>query len=80
MGDHPHPHGASRPPSLELVRLAPVQMALYEETFVAPVRRLNETLTDVLDVDSHPNRDPEEALATLKVAIDEFHQDTADWL
>lgn len=55
-------------------------MALYEETFVAPVRRLNETLTEVLDVDSHPDRDPEEALSTLRSAIDEFHQDTATWL
>lgn len=80
MGDPIHAHGAHRPASRGLVRLAPVQLALYEETFVAPVRRLNKTLTDVLDVDAHPDREPEEALATLKSAIDEFHHDAAHWL
>lgn len=57
-----------------------VQLALYEETFVAPVRRLNESLSDVLDVDAHPDRDPETALALVKDAVDRFAVDTDGWL
>lgn len=57
-----------------------VQLALYEETFVAPVRRLNASLTDVLDVDAHPGRDPETALALVKDAVDRFVVDADGWL
>lgn len=57
-----------------------VQLALYEETFVAPVRRLNDSLADVLDVDAHPDRDPETALAIVKNAVDRFAVDTDGWL
>jgi hypothetical protein len=57
-----------------------VQLALYEETFVEPVRRLNETLSDVLDPDAHPDRTPEAALALVKGAVERFAEDADGWL
>lgn len=57
-----------------------VQLALYEETFVAPVRRLNETLSDVLDADAHPDRTPDAALAIVKDAVERFAEDADGWL
>lgn len=59
---------------------ATVQLALYEETFVAPVRRLNETLSDVLDADAHPERTPDAALAIVKDAVERFAEDADGWL
>lgn len=54
--------------------------ATHEQTYIAPVRRLNTVLQDVLDVDANPDRGPEEALAVLKSAMDTFNDDTAGWL
>lgn len=56
------------------------QLALYEETFVEPVRRLNETLSDVLDPDADPDRTPGEALALVKDAVERFAEDADGWL
>jgi hypothetical protein len=52
----------------------------HEQTYIAPVRRLNTVLQDVLDVDANPDRGPEEALAVLKSAMDTFNDETAGWL
>lgn len=54
-------------------------LATYTEKFVAPVRRLKATLSDVLDIDHHPDRSPEEALRLLKAAMEAFNAETADW-
>lgn len=51
----------------------------YQDEFIAPVQRLNAVLTDVLDVDAHPDRDPEEAVALLKDAMNAFHEESAGW-
>lgn len=63
--------------------LAPASAALpalrHEATFVEPVRRLNETLSDVLDVEAHPQRTPEESLSLLKSAMDTFNDESEDW-
>lgn len=52
----------------------------YERTVVEPVRRLNAALNDILDVDAHPDREPEEALSELRTAMDTFHEESANWL
>lgn len=90
MPHHPEPakHGTRRDDS-EVVtavvvhhggRASDTQLALYEETFVEPVRRLNETLSDVLNPDADPDRTPGEALALVKGAVERFAEDTDDWL
>lgn len=72
--------GSLIPDPVEPVASGSAQLMLYEETFVAPVRRLNESLSDVLDVDAHPDRDPETALAIVKDAVDRFAEEATDWL
>lgn len=72
--------GSLVPAVVEPVSSGSAQLMLYEETFVAPVRRLNESLSDVLDVDAHPHRDPETALAIVKDAVDRFAEEATDWL
>lgn len=76
----PTPPQSAAPVPVPIDTERQVQLALYEETFVAPVRRLNESLTDVLDVDAHPHRDPETALALVKDAVDRFAVDADGWL
>lgn len=65
-------------PTLVLV-MPPKPPERYAATFVEPVRRLNETLNDVLDTGAHPERTPEEALSLLKDAMDTFSVESSDW-
>lgn len=50
-----------------------------DQQFLAPVRRLNNTLADVLDIDAHPHRTPDEAMTLLREAMDAFNRETGNW-
>lgn len=50
-----------------------------DRIFIEPVRRLHDTLNDVLDVEGNPGRSPDEALARVRSAMDTFHEETEAW-
>lgn len=73
-----HPTGADGNQLATTGALLP--SVVYRATFVEPVRRLNETLADVLDVETHPDRTPEQAILLLKSAMDTFNDESEGWL
>ena len=52
----------------------------YEDRYIQPVRTLGAVLSDVLDIDQHPDRTPDEAMSMIKTAVETFADDSADWM
>lgn len=50
-----------------------------DELLGEPVRRLQSSLADVMDVEAHPERSPEEAMGLLREAMNAFSAETELW-
>ena len=69
-------------PSGHLIRRRPAHLATidHDQVLYRPVRALNQALADLLDVEAHPDRQPEEAIALVTEAMTSFQDQTSAWL
>ncbi len=70
------------PASGHLIRRRPAHLATidHDQVLYRPVRALNQALADLLDVEAHPDRQPEEAIALVTEAMTSFQDQTSAWL